>query len=85
MNKCFVVLAVALSLTGCAVPADMKNDQQEERQALRNFHLAEREAYRATQAASLVRGVSVAATANKQLADSELKKAADNLANALAE
>ncbi|MGL4506516.1 MAG: hypothetical protein ACRCUF_12360 [Aeromonas sobria] len=75
MKKMILCAVMALGLTACAVPVELKENQQAERQALRDYQQAERKAYRAGEAAKVTGGAAVAAVAAKMLADAKAEQA----------
>lgn len=81
--KVFIMAMLALILTGCAVPKEMKVEQKEETKALINFHKAERKAYRANEVFVVSKKALVATTAAKTLADLDLLKSKKELESAL--
>ncbi|QIZ02631.1 hypothetical protein AhyVDH1_026 [Aeromonas phage AhyVDH1] len=84
--KRLIIASLALAaLSGCAVPAEMRAEQKVETQALRAYHKAERQEYRASEAAKITKGVNTLAQANKAVAALNTQKAKADLVQALNE
>lgn len=75
MKKAILCAVLALGLTACAVPVEMRENQKAEALALVKYHKAEREAYRAEEIRKAAAGAKVAATAAKMLADAQVQVA----------
>lgn len=75
MKKMILCAVMALGLTACAIPVELKENQKAERQALRDYQKAERQAYRAGEAVQITGGAAVASVAAKMLADAEAERA----------
>ncbi|MGL4508255.1 MAG: hypothetical protein ACRCUF_21245 [Aeromonas sobria] len=71
MKKMILCAVAMLGLSACALPVELKENQRDERQALREFHQAERQAFRAEEVRKAATGAAVAATAAKVLADAQ--------------
>ncbi|APU00754.1 hypothetical protein [Aeromonas phage Asp37] len=75
MKKMMLCAVIALGLSACAVPVELKQNQADERQALRDYHKAERQAYRAGELKEATTVAKAAATAAKILADRQAEVA----------
>ncbi|APU01170.1 hypothetical protein [Aeromonas phage 32] len=72
MKKMMLCAVIALGLSACAVPVELKENQRNERQALAEFHKAERQAYKAGELKDATTAAKLAATAAKVLADRQV-------------
>lgn len=79
MKRVILCAVAVLGLSACAVPVELKESQAVERQALRDFHKAERQAYRAGEASKVATGAKVAAEAMRMLAEAEADRALEAL------
>lgn len=75
MKNAIICAVAMLSLTACAIPVEMKESQAAERDALRTYHKAERQAYRADEISQASVAASLAAVAAKVLADQRVEEA----------
>lgn len=79
MKRVILCAVMAMGLSACAVPVEMKENQAAERQALREFHKAERQAYKAGELKDATEAARLAAIAAKVLADRQVDVALDAL------
>ncbi|MGL5484077.1 MAG: hypothetical protein ACRDC7_19500 [Aeromonas veronii] len=90
MKKAILCAVVALGLlSGCSATADLRDHQEVEAQAMRDYHASERKVARADEAikvaADIGSGVKVAAYAKKALAEAERQAAYSKLTKILSE
>ncbi|MGL5285894.1 MAG: hypothetical protein ACRC8D_07115 [Aeromonas sp.] len=83
MKKTMLVSFLALALTACAVPQEMRDNQKQELKALHEYHQAERTAYRAGEIKDTADTAKTLATGVKVLAELEVKRAKGALDDAL--
>lgn len=77
--KTIILAILAIALTGCAVPKEIKTQQKEETKALIKYHKAERKAYKANELFGFSKKALVTTTAAKTLADLEVIKSKKEL------
>lgn len=75
MKRVILCAVAVLGLSACAIPIEMKENQAAERQALRDYHQAERKAYRADEISQAAVAAGVAVVANKVLSDQRVEEA----------
>ncbi|MGL4507553.1 MAG: hypothetical protein ACRCUF_17670 [Aeromonas sobria] len=73
MKKMMLCAVIALGLSACAVPVELKETQRNERQALAEFHKAERQAYKAGELKDVTTKANLAAIAAKVLAERQVE------------
>ncbi|AWH14531.1 hypothetical protein [Aeromonas phage 13AhydR10PP] len=75
MKKMMLCAFAVIALSACALPVELKENQAAERQALRDFHKAERQEYRAGELVEKTTTAAMAAKALRLMAEAETERA----------
>ncbi|MGL5093651.1 MAG: hypothetical protein ACRC8B_22585 [Aeromonas sobria] len=75
MKKMMLCAFAVLALSACAVPVEMQESHAAQRQALRTFHKAERQEYRAGELVDKTTTAAMAAKALRLLSEAETERA----------